>query len=100
MKSDHDRIQQSNDSDDVQYSDFAYFHLLERDKLWSSILFSVNGDIQQKSPDSVVDCVYGLAVNLANIIVILWTILTLYVMSDCQIWYCPCYDHDISHICG
>ena len=58
------------------------------------------GDLQEKGPDFVVDCVYGLAVNVANIIVILWTMLILYVISDCQIWYCPCYDHDISHICG
>ena len=77
-------------------------------KTWTSLTVIVGASsflspfdqLQEKGLDSVVDCVYGLAVNAVNIKVISWTTLTLYVMSDCQIWYSPCYDHDISHICG
>ena len=55
----------------------------------STIFIVAYDDLQEKGLDSVVDCVYELAVNVANIMVILWTILILYVMGDCQIWYCP-----------
>ena len=47
------------------------------------------GDMQEKGPDSVVDCVYGLAANVANIMVITWTIPNLTITHHIQYQYCP-----------
>ena len=46
-------------------------------------------EMQEYSIDSVVDCVYGLATNVASIIVTLWTIPNLTISYHVHYQYCP-----------
>ena len=57
------------------------------DHIWIKI--PTFGDVQEKGPDSVVYCVYGLATNVANIMVITWTIPNLTITHHIQCQYCP-----------
>ena len=49
----------------------------------------VFGNMQENGPDSMADCVYGLAANVANIMVITWTTPNLTITHHIQYQYCP-----------